>query len=38
VYFVQERWVRERYDEQQHRGHGNDKDKDHGKKPKKHKD
>jgi hypothetical protein len=38
VYFVQERWVRERYDEQQHRGHGNDKDKDHGKKPKQHKD
>ena len=23
VYFVQESWVRERYEEQQHRGHGN---------------
>ncbi len=33
VYFVQESWVRERYEEQQHRGHGND----HGKKDKKHK-
>ena len=32
VYFVQESWVRERY-EQQHRGHGDD----HGKKDKKHK-
>jgi hypothetical protein len=33
VYFVQESWVRERYEENQHRGHGND----HGKKEKKHK-
>lgn len=33
VYFVQESWVRERYEEQQHRGHGNDR----GKKEKKHK-
>ncbi|MBA3597841.1 MAG: hypothetical protein H0W40_10765 [Methylibium sp.] len=33
VYFVQESWVRERYQEQQHRGHGND----HGKKEKKEK-
>jgi hypothetical protein len=33
VYFVQESWVRERYEEQQHRGHGNDQ----GKKDKKHK-
>ena len=33
VYFVQESWVRERYEEQQHRGHGNG----HGKKEKKHK-
>lgn len=32
VYFVQESWVRERY-EQQHRGHGDD----YGKKDKKHK-
>jgi hypothetical protein len=32
VYFVQESWVRERY-EQQHRGHGDD----HGNKGKKHK-
>jgi hypothetical protein len=30
VYFVQESWVRERYDEQQRRGHGDD----HGKKEK----
>lgn len=33
VYFVQESWVRERYEQQQHRGHGDD----HGKKDKKHK-
>jgi len=33
VYFVQESWVRERYEQQQHRGQGDD----HGKKEKKHK-
>jgi hypothetical protein len=33
VYFVQESWVRERYEQQEHRGHGDD----HGKKDKKHK-
>ena len=31
VYFVQESWVRERHEQQQHRGHGDD----HGKKDKK---
>lgn len=36
VYFVQESWVRERYEEQQHRGHGNDRGKKE-KKEKKHK-
>lgn len=34
VYFVQERWVRQRYNEQQRHGPGND----HGKKAKKQKD
>jgi hypothetical protein len=34
VYFVQESWVRDRYNEQQQRGHGDN----HGKKEKKHKD
>jgi hypothetical protein len=34
VYFVQESWVRERYNEQQRHGHGDD----HGKKQKQHKD
>jgi hypothetical protein len=33
VYFVQESWVRERYEQQEHRGHGDDR----GKKDKKHK-
>jgi hypothetical protein len=33
VYFVQESWVRERYEHEQHRGQGDD----HGKKDKKHK-
>ena len=27
VYFVQESWVRERYEQQQHRGHGDDRSK-----------
>jgi len=38
VYFVQERWVRERYNEQQRHGPGNGHGNDHGKKAKKHKD